>query len=697
MRKNYTRDFCDPHTEINGGLGRRYDAVCLQIVVRAMFRVGFIDPDNADLNDVKRWTQGVRKALQWPSDLDLTNVGAVREAMQAIKRHEKPGRLKYPRRGTLYKNIDQVGHLLGLDQDAKDLVHLLVIIQQHDFLGQMLCNSGQVNLAGAIRHLSRLTGASKECMEDLIAETSSPLRQTLLEVTNEIGPIHNKVRLAPWLGFRLRRDPSKPTDILAGQLSEPDATRLTPDDFPHLKNDLSIMSGYLAEARRSGRKGVNLLLYGPPGTGKTEFAKVLARKVGARLLEESEVDASREPKQRFRLILVAQRLLAQSGDSVVLIDEADDLIRAMVVPGTDGATISRMSVIRLLEQTPTPCIWITNHHRVFEPALLRRFDYVVEMKSPPRSIRNRLVERYLGELTLPTGWKEHLVNQENLTPANLERAARVACLAGPALGSKQQTGIAAVRALDNTLKAMGCRTCPQAVPESVPYRPELINADADLVQLAESLGRGGNARLCLYGPPGTGKTAFAHHLAKTLDRPLHARRASDLLSRWVGGTEERIAEAFAAATDDQAILLIDEADTFLRDRTRAERSWEVSQVNELLVQMETFAGTFIASTNLIDDLDQASLRRFDFKVAFRAMRPNQVRLMLDDLALLQGLTVDQVTAEHIQAIPGLTPGDFANVARQARLVPLDSGEDLIHRLTAELDARSVPAGRIGFV
>lgn len=54
----------------------------------------------------------------------------------------------------------------------------------------------------------------------------------------------------------------------------------------------------------------------------------------------------------------------------------------------------------------------------------------------------------------------------------------------------------------------------------------------------------------------------------------------------------------------------------MRDRTGARRSWEVSQVNELLTQMEAFEGIFVASTNLIDTLHAASLRRFDFDVKF---------------------------------------------------------------------------------
>lgn len=105
--------------------------------------------------------------------------------------------------------------------------------------------------------------------------------------------------------------------------------------------------------------------------------------------------------------------------------------------------------------------------------------------------------------------------------------------------------------------------------------------------------------------------------------PLSIKRASDLISKWVGDTEKNIARAFHEAEQDGALLLIDEVDSFLQDRRTAQHGWEVSEVNEMLTQMESFPGIFIASTNLMDGLDQASLRRFDLKVKFDFLRSEQ--------------------------------------------------------------------------
>ena len=70
---------------------------------------------------------------------------------------------------------------------------------------------------------------------------------------------------------------------------------------------------------------------------------------------------------------------------------------------------------------------------------------------------------------------------------------------------------------------------------------------------------------------------------------------------WLGGTEKNIAQAFKEASSKKAVLVFDEVDSFLQNRSAAARSWEITQVNEMLVQMESFSGIFIATTNLIDN------------------------------------------------------------------------------------------------
>jgi SpoVK/Ycf46/Vps4 family AAA+-type ATPase len=172
-------------------------------------------------------------------------------------------------------------------------------------------------------------------------------------------------------------------------------------------------------------------------------------------------------------------------------------------------------------------------------------------------------------------------------------------------------------------------------------------------------------------------------LAEKLDRPLMVRRASDILSPFVGIAEQNMAKMFREAGQEQAVLLLDEADTFLRDRNGATRNWEVSEVNEMLTQMESFTGIFIASTNLMGSLDAAALRRFDMKVKFDYLKSGQAWRLFLDTAAKFNIEPSEMNRAALDKLRLLTPGDFANVVRQSRLRKIQSAADLVERLSAE--------------
>jgi AAA+ superfamily predicted ATPase len=182
-------------------------------------------------------------------------------------------------------------------------------------------------------------------------------------------------------------------------------------------------------------------------------------------------------------------------------------------------------------------------------------------------------------------------------------------------------------------------------------------------------------------------------------RPRHCKKASDLLALYLGESEKNMARAFEAARQEQAILLIDEVDSFLRDRTLATRSWEVSQVNEFLTQMESFPGIFIASTNLKENLDPASLRRFDLKLLFDFLLPGQSLRLPQSHSKALNLTPPTDEDIHtLQNLPNATPGDFANVARQCRFQPRKTASCFLQLLIQECEIKAVSNSRkIGFL
>lgn len=134
------------------------------------------------------------------------------------------------------------------------------------------------------------------------------------------------------------------------------------------------------------------------------------------------------------------------------------------------------------------------------------------------------------------------------------------------------------------------------------------------------------------------------------------------------------------------MLFLDEADSFFQDRTNAHRQWEVSLVNELLVQMEGFEGLFVCATNLVESLDRASLRRFFLKIRFDTLQAAQRWHMLGQTLLQLGGDAPEATLRlKLDRLDGLTAGDFAAVARQsAMLGAVATAEGLVAALQEEL-------------
>jgi len=111
--------------------------------------------------------------------------------------------------------------------------------------------------------------------------------------------------------------------------------------------------------------------------------------------------------------------------------------------------------------------------------------------------------------------------------------------------------------------------------------------------------------------------------------------------------------------------------------------------------MENFDGLFICSTNLMDDLDQASLRRFAIKVEFDYLNPDQAWRMLQKECVGKVTKRDRVA---ITAMMNLAPGDFAAVKKMLAIL---GQEATAHTMLAGLKEECAikgdqPATRIGF-
>jgi SpoVK/Ycf46/Vps4 family AAA+-type ATPase len=167
----------------------------------------------------------------------------------------------------------------------------------------------------------------------------------------------------------------------------------------------------------------------------------------------------------------------------------------------------------------------------------------------------------------------------------------------------------------------------------------------------------------------------------------------------VGQTEAAIARMFSEATRNDAVLLLDEADGLLRRRENAVRSWEVTQVNEMLSRMEDFPGIFLCSTNHNDALDPAAMRRFLFKLNFEYLNEQQA-LVLTERHLGFSLTADDrnYTEKKLSEMQTLTPADFSNVTERLTYLGIEFDiKTFLEQLKSEIDAKLEIKGRkMGF-
>jgi SpoVK/Ycf46/Vps4 family AAA+-type ATPase len=131
--------------------------------------------------------------------------------------------------------------------------------------------------------------------------------------------------------------------------------------------------------------------------------------------------------------------------------------------------------------------------------------------------------------------------------------------------------------------------------------------------------------------------------------------------------------------------LLDEADSFLQDRRGAQRTYEVTEVNEMLQGMERFAGIFICTTNLMDRIDQAALRRFAFKIRFRPLTlPQRERMFVTEALGGDAALLGAEARARLAKLEHLCPGDFAAVKRQVEILAAQlSPEEFLEQLEAE--------------
>jgi transitional endoplasmic reticulum ATPase len=444
--------------------------------------------------------------------------------------------------------------------------------------------------------------------------------------------------------------------------------------------------------RTKPKTSTHILFYGPPGTGKTSFAYSLLGQLG---LPSYEIVRGEEntTKNRRAAILACLNMTGFDNGSIVVVDEADNLLNTRGSWFTRGETQDKGWLNQLLEEPGTRMIWITNSISEIEESVLRRFAFSVYFKPFNRKQRVLLWKNILQEnrclRLLDKKDIEELAKNYDVSAGVIDLAVKKSVeIKSPSKTKLQSTVKMALEAY-KSLQYCGEKPAPQYQIEKN-FCLEGLNTDGDIDGLLRQLKvfddylrsidkpKVLNMNLLFHGPPGTGKSELARYIAEKLDHGIICKRVSDIQDKYVGETEKNIRNAFLKAEKEEAVIVFDEADSLLFSRDCAVRSWEISFVNEFLTRMERFRGILICTTNRIKDLDQASIRRFNYKLSFDYLTASGNQIFYDlFLAPFVCAPLDNEARAQIMRMNNLTPGDFKVVRDRYSFYP---AEDIDHNM-----------------
>lgn len=583
------------------------------------------------------------------------------------------------------KVVDLIIDAFALEEKHRPILTLIVQMIRHvklrQLVGEVSGSHRPVLNKNYTEYISRFCGM-KESELSKVLDLYAPLSRCGVITLDFDGDIDLSVSVQKVFNAGNLKNKN---DLKKYILRESKKSKLNVKDFAYMQDELSYIGKIVSNAIKNKIPGINILIYGDIGTGKTEFSKVLAKTLNLNLYEMGGTPGKQRKESSIQELCIAQSLLMNDKSSLLLMDEAED---ALAKEGPFDNNSSKLSINRTLESNPIPVIWIVNSVLRIEKSYLRRFTYCLKFNKPETEQRKKMWARICQKHSVCISKEEisELADKYDVAPSIINSAVLNKTLTGQA-DAVSRTINALSEVISGDVKA------DKKSEELNDFNSQILNTDTDLILLAEKLSKGieKNFSLCLYGVAGTGKSLYARYLADKLGMKVIQKRASDLSSKYIGETEKNIANAFREAKAENAILVFDEADSFLGSRENANKPYEISSVNEMLTHMESAETPFICTTNLMSNIDKAALRRFTFKVKYDYLTTRQV-----ELAYHHFFGTD-IPAGDAEKLLYLTPGDFSVVRKKSKILGITDSAEIIKMLKDEMAAKGkIIKPKIGF-
>ncbi len=474
-----------------------------------------------------------------------------------------------------------------------------------------------------------------------------------------------------------------------------------------------------------GRLGIEppkgVLLFGPPGTGKTLLAKAVANESEAHfiLLNGPEIMSKfyGESEKKVREIFEEAE---KNSPAIIFIDEIDAIApkREDVQGEVERRVVSQLLTMMdgLNNRGKVVVIGATNRPNALDPALRRpgRFDREIEVGVPDKNGRLQILKIHTRGMPLEkdVNLEEIASKTHGFVGADINALAKEAAMSVLRKNlhkfnlDEEEISNEVLEVLkvfkddfDNALKVVRPSAMREVLVETPNVKWEDVGGvETTKIELREAIewplkypdsfkrmGIRAPKGILLYGPPGTGKTLLAKAVAKESEANFIQVKGPELLSMWVGKSEEGVRKVFERARQvSPCIIFFDEIDSLGGKRGLHEGGSKVTEsvLNQLLAEMDGIEDLsnviVVGATNRPDMLDSALMRpgRFD-RIVYVPVPEKQGRLEIFRIHT-KNVPIknrDKIIEKLSEETEGYTGADIESLVREAAMLALRENKD----------------------